>query len=166
MHKTNKCFLLIFIICIFTLVYAYYSQYYNGANPCPLCIAQRIIIAIIGLLSFIFAILGFTGFLNKLFSLIIAVFAGFGIKLATHHLYLMNLPPDKQPLSCGMPLEILYQKMPLTGFLHYILQGDAECGKVNWRIFGMSGPTAMIVLCAVILILLTYNVFRNTKTRV
>lgn len=164
MYKINKLFLLIFIICTLTLAYAYYSQYYHGADACPLCIAQRIIIAIIGLFSFIFAMLGFTGFLNKIFSLIVAVFAGFGIKIAAHHLYLMNLPPDQQPLSCGMPLEILYQKLPLTGFLHYILQGDAECGKVNWLVFGMRGPTAMIVVCTCILLILIYNMFRNTKT--
>jgi disulfide bond formation protein DsbB len=163
MHKINKLFLLIFLICAGTLAYAYYSQYYQGVSPCPLCIAQRIVIAIIGLLSLIFSILGFYGFLNKLCSLIVAGFAIFGIKIAAHHIYLMNLPPDQQPLSCGMPLEVLYQKLPLTGFLHHILQGDAECGKVNWLVFGMSGPTAMIVLCSGILLLLIYNMFRKPR---
>jgi protein dithiol:quinone oxidoreductase len=161
MYRLNKQFLIIFLICAATLAYAYYSQYYQGANPCPLCIAQRVIIAIIGLLSLLFSIFGASGLFNKLSSLVVAGFAIFGIKIAAHHLYLMNLPPEQQPLSCGMPLEILYQKLPLTGFIHYILQGDAECGKVNWLVFGMKGPTAMIVLCCGILLILIYNIFKK-----
>lgn len=151
--------MLIFIICILALAYAYYSQYYLGAIPCPLCIAERVIVALIGILALIFGLSGQAGIINKFLSLILGALSVFGIKTAAHHLYLMNLPPEQQPLSCGMPLEVLYQKLPLSGFLHYILKGDAECGRVNWLVFGMRGPTAMIVLCSVILLILLYNMF-------
>lgn len=165
MYKINKIFIFVFIICTLTLAYAYYSQYFNGATPCPLCIAQRVIIAIIGALSLLFGLLGVSGIINRFCNLLVAAFAIFGIKIAAHHLYLMNLPPEQQPLSCGMPLEILYQRLPLSGFIHHILQGDAECGKVNWLVFGMRGPTAMIILCLIIIVILIYNIFGNKKTR-
>lgn len=163
MRRMNKPLLLIFIICAAVIAYAYYSQYYLDAIPCPLCIVQRLVIAAIGLLALIFGIFSVSGILNKICSLIIAGVAIFGISVAKRHLYLMNLPPDQQPLSCGMPLEIQFERLPFRSFLHYVLQGDAECGKVNWLVFGMKGPTAMIVLCAVILAILIYNTFAKTR---
>lgn len=161
MRKTNKLFILIFTICTLTIAYAYYVQYHNGVDSCPLCVAQRIIIIVIGLLSLLFGVLGVSGLFNKLCSFVVAGFAIFGIKIAAHHLYLINLPPEQQPLSCGLPLDILYQKLPLQGFLSYILQGDAECSKVNWLVLGMQGPAAMITLCSGILALLIYNMLRQ-----
>lgn len=165
MLKINKVFIFIFIVCLLSLAYAYYSQYYNNAEPCPLCIAQRVIITIIGLLALIFSLGNLTGVINKIYSLVIAGFALFGIKIAMHHINLMNLPPDQQPLSCGMPLSVLYDKLPLTGFLQYVLKGDAECGKVNWLVFGMRGPTSVVVLCSIILLLVIYNMFFHKTSK-
>ncbi|MCC2644625.1 MAG: disulfide bond formation protein [Burkholderiales bacterium] len=164
MHRINKPLLLIFLICAATIVYAYYAQYYQGVNPCPLCIVQRLVIAVIGLLCFMLGMTGVSGILNKICSLIIAGITIFGMVIAKRQLYLMNLPLDQQPLSCGMPLDIQFQRLPFNSFLHYVLQGDAECGKVNWLVFGMKPPTAMIVLCCIILLILVYNFFQKYKT--
>lgn len=166
MSRVNKPLLLIFIICAAVIAYAYYSQYYLGAMPCPLCIVQRLVIIAIGLLALIFGIFGVSGILNKIVSIIIACIAIFGISIAKRHLHLMNLPPDQQPLSCGMPLEVQFERLPFSKFVHYVLQGDAECGKVNWLVFGMKGPTAMIVLCGLILVILIYNMFKKTETTI
>jgi disulfide bond formation protein DsbB len=160
----NKPLILIFIICAVVLAYAYFSQYYMGATPCPLCIVQRLVLAAVGLLALIFGLFGVSGILNKIISVIIAGVTIFGISVAKRHLHLMNLPPDQQPLSCGMPLDVQFQRLPFNSFLHYVLQGDAECGKVNWLVFGMKGPTAMMVLCGLILVILIYNMFTQKKT--
>jgi disulfide bond formation protein DsbB len=165
MRRINKPLMLIFLICTAVLAYAYYSQYYMGAAPCPLCIVQRLVLFAIGLLALIFGLFGVSGIFNKIVSIIIAGVAVFGISVAKRHLHLMNLPPDQQPLSCGIPLEIQFERLPFRNFLHYVLQGDAECGKINWLVFGMKGPTAMIALCGVILVILIYNMFQKTKTR-
>lgn len=165
MKQINKPLLLIFLICTAILAYAYYSQYYMGVAPCPLCIVQRLVLGAVGLLALIFGLFGVSGIINKICSLIIAGITIFGITVASRHLHLINLPPDQQPLSCGMPLDVQFQRLPFNSFLHYVLQGDAECGKVNWIIFGMKGPTAMIVACCVILLILIYNMFKTNITQ-
>ena len=155
MHlPTNrKIFFFIFITCTFSLAYAFYAEFYQGMEPCPLCIAQRVIIFVIALLSLIYALHNPRGVLSRIYGLIITVFAAAGIKIAAHHVWLINLPPEQQPLSCGMPLTMLYQRVPLQSFLHTILQGDAECGKITWKVMGILPPVAVIILCSIIAIL-------------
>lgn len=159
---------LIFLLCICSISYALFAEYHNFIKPCPLCIAQRIIIAIIGIFALLFALHNPQNILMRIYGLIITGISAFGIKVAAHHLWLMNLPPDQQPLSCGMPLEVLYKKLPLNNFIGYILKGDGECGKVNWTILGMSGPAAVIVLLSVCIIISLYIIFaeqRKTERR-
>ncbi|MCC2625848.1 MAG: disulfide bond formation protein [Burkholderiales bacterium] len=163
MRQINKPFLLIFLICTGVIAYAYFSQYSMHATPCPLCIVQRLVLIAVGLLALIFGLCGVSGLFNKIISIIIGGITAFGIHIAMRHLHMMNLPPDQQPLSCPMPLDVQFQRLPFSSFLHYVLQGDAECGKVNWLVFGMRGPTAMIVVCCIILLILIYNIFRKIK---
>ena len=163
MGTKRLLFILIAILCILSLGYAYFVQYYNHIEPCPLCIAERVIIGIVVILALMFALFTAKGFVARISGLVIGAWAGFGIKTAMHHLWLMNLPPDKQPQSCGMPLEILYKRIPLNNFISYILKGDGECGKVTWTILGMSAPTALIVFYSVIALISIYIIFAGDK---
>jgi disulfide bond formation protein DsbB len=81
------------------------------------------------------------------------IIAGFGIKVSIHHVWLTELPPEQQPLSCGMPLDVMYQNLPFWHFLHKVLMGSAECAKVNWQILGINAPTAVTLLFTLILLL-------------
>ena len=161
--KNRTIFALISLICICTIAYAFYAQYYQNQQPCPLCIAQRVIIAIIGIV----AILGFltngNWWLSRIIALINTGFAIFGIKTAYHHVWLQNLPLDQQPLSCGMPLEIMYKRLPLDGFLKYILAGDGECAKISWKIFGISAPMASLILFIILGLLSFYVVIKRNR---
>ncbi len=99
--------------------------------------------------------------IKKIYSLILIAISGFGLKVAFHHKWLMSLPPEQQPLSCGMPLSVLYQRLPLNNFLKMILQGDAECGKISWQILGMTPPTALIIFYFVIIALALINFIKK-----
>ena len=144
-----------------SLGYAFYAEFYQHITPCPLCIAQRVIIGFIAILAFVFAIHNPQNLVNKIYSLVLIALGAFGVKTAAHHQWLMNLPPEQQPLSCGMPLDILFKKVPLHSFLHTVLQGDAECGKVTWIIFGATPPIAVITLCSTIIFLCLIILFRK-----
>lgn len=143
---------LVFLFCFGCLGFALYSQYFQGAEPCPLCIAQRIIYLIIGIIALIGLINDCKGWGNFLYGIPLLGFSLFGVKVAHHHVWLQSLPPDQWPASCGMPLSVLYTKVPLSGFLHTVLSGTAECAAVNWKVFGFSGPLVSMygyVLCAI-----------------
>lgn len=162
--SSRKILFIIALLCILSIAYAYYAQFHLGYEPCPLCIAERVILAIIGLLALIYAIHNPLGWVRRIYGVVLISIAIFGIKVAAHHQWLINLPADQQPLSCGMPLAVLYQRVPLHSFLHTVLQGDAECSKVNWLILGMTGPIAVIVLCSVVIALALIITSRQLET--
>jgi disulfide bond formation protein DsbB len=162
--SNRQIFSSITILCTLSLGYAYYAQLHWGQQPCPLCIAQRVIIAVIGLLALVFALHNPKTWLVRIYGAIIAGFALFGAKVAAHHVWLMNLPADQQPMACGMPLGMLYQRLPLNNFVQLLLQGDAECGRVSWKILGISAPMAVILLCSMIVAMSLAIIFvRNQK---
>ena len=163
--SSRKILFTIALLCILSIAYAYYAQFHRGYQPCPLCIAERVILATTGLLALIYAIHNPLGWMRRVYGIILISIAIFGIKVAAHHQWLINLPEDQQPLSCGMPLAVLYDRVPLHSFLHTVLQGDAECSKVNWLILGMTGPTAVIVLCSLIIVLALIITSRDLKMR-
>ncbi len=143
---------LVSLFCFGCLGFALYSQYFQGAEPCPLCIVQRIIYLIIGVIALIGLLNNCKSWGNFLYGIPLLGFSLFGVKVAHHHVWLQSLPPDQWPASCGMPLSVLYTKIPLTGFIHTILSGTAECAAVNWKVFGFSGPLISMygyVLCAI-----------------
>ncbi|MCE2706517.1 MAG: disulfide bond formation protein B [Proteobacteria bacterium] len=159
MLNKRLLFVLIAILSALSIFYAFYVQYYQNIEPCPLCIAERIIIGIIAILAILFAVHNPQNFLLRIYGFIVGGFAVFGIKVAAKHLWLISLPADKQPLSCGMPLDMLYKKIPLNSFISYILKGDGECSRVNWTILGISAPTAVIILCSLVTIMSLYIIF-------
>ncbi|MBY0379646.1 MAG: disulfide bond formation protein B [Burkholderiales bacterium] len=163
MMAKRKILLFIFLMCAGAITVALYAQYVQWVAPCPLCIAQRVIIGIVGILALLFAIHNPKSFLIRIYGIILAGFSIFGIKVAARHVWLIHLTPDQEPTSCGMPLEVLYKRIPLNNFIGYILRGDGECSKVTWTIFGINAPTAVIILLIIITLLSLYIIFAKTN---
>jgi len=153
-------FTIVFLASSGALTAAYYAQFVNNADPCPLCIAQRVIYAAIALVSLIAAIHGAKKTGTFIYNLVLAGITIFGIKTAYHHVWLQSLPPSEWPASCGMPLNILYKQVPLTGFLHTILSGSAECAMASWKIFGISGAMISLWGFSLITLLLGYSIIK------
>ncbi len=151
---------LIFSFCLSVVGYAYYSQFVLGTESCALCVVQRIIFAIIAIIALAALIHHCHNWGNRIYSILILALALFGAKTAAHHAWLQNLPPSEWQASCGMPLQILYKKVPLSGFLHMVLSGSAECAMVTWKIFGINAPimslSAYIILAITALYILCY----------
>lgn len=141
---------LIALFCTSSLGYAIYAQFYNGAEPCPLCIAQRVVYAFVFVVALIGLINNCKGNGNLVYGLIIILIGAGGTAIAHHHVWLQSLPPDQWPASCGMPMEVMFKQMPLTGFLKTVLTGTAECAAIDWKVFGISGP--FVSMCGFILV--------------
>ena len=151
--KNNRFIFCLIILASFgSVAFALFSQYHDLVEPCPLCIAQRVIYFLIGLVAIFAFFHKSLSFPSKVYALILLAIAAFGAKVAYHHVWLQSLPPEQWPASCGMPLSVLYKQIPLTGFIHTILSGTAECAMINWKVFGISGP--FLSLCNFILIAL------------
>ena len=136
-----------FAICVGLIAYALYSQLYLGLEPCPLCIFQRIGIALLGVVFLAAAVHHPRGWGRYLYALAIAVTALATLLVAARHVYVQSLPPGTLP-SCGAPLSVLLKFTPLWEVVRKVLTGSGECAVVNWRFLGLSMPAWVLIWAA------------------
>jgi disulfide bond formation protein DsbB len=128
---------LAFIAIAVLLGSAQYLELYKGIIPCPLCILQRIVFALLGL----FFMLGMP-FSSKTWGrlsigIICALFSGLGIALATRQVWLQHYATN-QPANCEVGLQYMFQVLPFKEVIMKMLQGGAECSHVGWTLFYLS----------------------------
>ncbi|HEV8019505.1 MAG TPA: disulfide bond formation protein B [Steroidobacteraceae bacterium] len=138
-----------FAVCAALLAYALYTQFHGGLEPCPLCIFQRIGVALLGLVFLAAALHHPRGRGRVAYALLIGLAALATAAVAARHLYVQSLPPGTLP-SCGAPLGVLLKFMPLWQVIRKVLSGSGECGEVNWRFLGLAMP-AWVVTWALLL---------------
>jgi disulfide bond formation protein DsbB len=138
-----------FAVCAALLGYALYAQFQLGLDPCPLCIFQRIGVALVGLAFLLAALHNPRGRGRYAYAALIGVCALATLAVAARHLYVQSLPPGALP-SCGAPLAMLMKFMPLWQVVRKVLSGGGECGLVNWRFLGWAMP-AWVLLWALLL---------------
>jgi protein dithiol:quinone oxidoreductase len=135
--------------CALLLGYAYYSQYFQGLEPCPLCIFQRV--AVLGLgIAFLLAALHDPGDSGaRVYAGLIGLAAAAGAGVAGRHVYIQSLPAGSVP-ECGATLDFMLEVFPLFDVIKQVLTASGECGVVDWRFLGLSMPMWVLV-CVVLL---------------
>ena len=131
--------------CIYLLIFAFYMEYRLGLEPCPMCIVQRVAIALVGLIALI-AMIHHKG-LNWYFGTITLVTLG-GAASAIRHLYLQSLPADQIP-SCGPDLAYLIKFSYFEDALRMLFIGDGNCAEVVWSLMGISIPGWVLIWCTI-----------------
>jgi protein dithiol:quinone oxidoreductase len=128
-----------FCLCVALLAYALYSQFHLGLEPCPLCIFQRVGIALTGIVFLIATLHHPRRWGRTAYAVLITVAALSTAAVAARHLYVQHLPPGSLP-SCGAPLGVLIKFTPFFELVRKVLSGSGECGQVNWRFLGLAMP--------------------------
>jgi protein dithiol:quinone oxidoreductase len=136
--------LLGFAVCAALLGYALYAQFQLGLEPCPLCIFQRIALALLGLVFLLAALHHPRGRGRYVYGGVIALAAGLTLAIAARHVYVQSLPPGALP-SCGAPLAMLIKFTPVFELIRRVLTGSGECGVVNWRFLGLAMPMWVLI---------------------
>lgn len=126
-----------FLACGALIAFAYYLQFVERQEPCPLCILQRVGFFVLGTVFLIAAIHGPGRVGSVVYSGILFVVAGIGAAVATRHVWLQHLPRDQVP-ECGPGLEYMLRKFPLSRALEKILSGSGECAETGWTFLGLS----------------------------
>jgi disulfide bond formation protein DsbB len=151
-----------FLVCLALLGFALYLQYYQGEDPCPLCILQRV--AFIALMA-VFAVAALHGPARRgaiVYSTLLVVIAGIGGAIAARQVWLQHLPKDKIP-ACGPGLEYMLQSFPLTKALQKILSGSGECAEAGWRFLGLT-IAGWALVCFVLLALFAVIIAARART--
>lgn len=154
-----------FLFCCGLLGFAAYLQAHLGLLPCPLCVVQRIIILVIGLLFLIGAL--YTPplvFGKKLHSAFLTFFGLLGISIASRHVWL-TLQPPSSVATCSPTLEYMFQHLAFTDTLKVLLLGSDDCAKDTWKLLGLNIPewTLLFFIGVTIFAIIRFVVARNEK---
>lgn len=134
-----------FVVCVLLLAYAYYTQFYQYLEPCPLCIFQRVGMMALAAVFLVAAIHAPARRGRRVYSVLIALVAAVGATVSARHVWLQNLPPDQVP-ACGPGLNYMLEVFPLGEALRMAFTGSGECAEVDWSFLGLSMPAWVLVM--------------------
>lgn len=138
------------LFCAGLLGYAFYLQYVEIMEPCPMCWFQRGVFVVLAVIFGVGAIVG----PGERGARVVAVAAGLaavgGVALALRHLWIQSLPADQLP-SCGMGISYMLETLPFMDVFARALSGSVECNRID-RVLGLSLPAWNVILFSLLLI--------------
>ena len=156
MHKFKiKIYLnFIFLLCLISIISAYFIEYVLGHQPCNLCLIERIPYG----LGLILIILNYTLIKNERFIilLLILIFA-FSLILSFYH-FGIEQGFFEESVVCG--LKDALNVITKEEILKQLQVKTVSCKDVTFRIFGFS-LTAFNMIISLILVIFLTNFFKN-----
>lgn len=132
------------------LAFALYLEHFQGLEPCPLCIMQRIAMLAVAVFCLAGLVHGPALLARRIYSVLGGLSALVGAGIAARHVWLMHLPADQVP-ACGPGLDYLTDILPWHKVLAVVLRGDASCATVKGSFLGISLPAWTLVYFIVLL---------------
>ena len=149
-----------FLVCLGLFGAAFYLQFAQGLEPCPLCIIQRVVLAIIGLLFF--TALFCKRWLSLINHMLLLMIGLLGSGVAARQVWLQHLPADQVP-TCGPGLSYMLENIPLTQTIKLVFTGSGECAKVQWQFLGLSIPEWTFLFFVGFVLLAAINFCRQLR---
>lgn len=138
---------------------ALYLEHIEGLEPCPLCIVQRVLFAVLALILLVALIHNprrSKG--RRIYGALVTLTAGAGVAVSGRHVWLQSLPPDRVP-ECGPGLEFMLENFPLNRVVEMVLRGSGECAETVWTFLGLSIPGwTMLAFSAFLIVGIVYVV--------
>jgi disulfide bond formation protein DsbB len=128
-----------FAACVALLGYAWYAQAVLLLDPCPLCIFQRVGVAVSGLLFLMAALHNPRRWGGPVYGVLLALAALATVAVAARHLWIQHQPEGSVP-ACGATLSYLLEVFPITDVVRKVFNGSGECARVTWSLLGLSMP--------------------------
>ena len=148
--------LLVVAIVAASLVFAiYYLEGILYLEPCPLCMVDRAILVLIGLIALIALMHNSSGIMLWMYTGLGSLFAGLGIAVSARHIWLQGLPPDQVP-ECGPDLSYMLDVFPLAEVIKKVLSGSGQCAEVSWTFLGLTIPQQTLLLFILLLVMIIF----------
>lgn len=133
----------IFLACAGLIGFAMYLQHEKGLEPCPMCILSRYAFFAIAFVALAAAIHGPKRTGQRVYAVLLSLFALAGAGTSIRHSYLQRFPSDST--SCGADLDFLLNNFSLAQALPKMFAGTGECSRVSWKMLGLSIPEWALV---------------------
>ena len=134
---TRQGFAAGFAICAGLLAFAYYLQYVEMQDPCPLCMVQRVAFYAMAALFLLAVLHGPARRGRLIYGVLVFAVAALGAAVAARHVWLQNLPRHLVP-ACGPDLGYMLKSFPLSDVLSKVLMGSGECAEAGWKFLGLT----------------------------
>lgn len=136
---------LLALLALVSMLVALYLQHYQGLEPCPLCVFQRVAVISFGVVALVAALHGPRAVGQRVYAGLMALSAVAGMIVAGRHVWLQHLPADQVP-ACGPGLDFWLAALPWQQVIQQVFQGSGECAKVDWTLWGLSLPMWTLLL--------------------
>ena len=138
--RSRSIYLFLFLFSALLMIVAFILQYFFHLEPCPLCILDRILVLVFGILFFIAWLHDSNKkWIRIFYSVVGFIIAGVGVALSAWHLRLMHLPPNEIP-ACTPSLNYLLDTFPLSEVFMIVFKSSGECAKNTGSFLGMALP--------------------------
>ena len=157
--KIKTVFNLIFLLCLISIISAYFIEYILGHQPCNLCLIERIPYA----LGLILIILNYTLIKKDQFIilLLILIFA-FSLIISFYH-FGIEQGFFEESSVCG--LKNVTDTISKEELLKQLGKKTISCKDVTFKIFGLSLTTINIVISLIVTVFLTKIFIKYEKIK-
>lgn len=126
-----------FLIIALLLGGAAYLQLYMGVNPCPLCILQRVVFALLSIVFLFGMAFAFNKFGRYSIGTLAFLVSILGIVVSSRQVWLQHNPTGLSS-NCDVSLQYMLQAFPLTEVIQRVYAGGSTCAQVDWQFFHLS----------------------------
>ena len=140
----RRAFALIFLICVGLLAFALYLQHWQGLDPCPWCVVQRLGFMLVGLIALVGALHRPAGIGTVVYAICGFAAAAAGAAAAAYHVHLQS-DPERAAKCVGSPVERILDQLDLGRMIPPLLQYDGPCTLTPWSFLGLSIPEWSLV---------------------
>ncbi|MFM1955304.1 MAG: Disulfide bond formation protein [Pseudomonadota bacterium] len=142
---TRLAYWLGFVVSFGLVALALVIQTRYQLEPCPLCISQRIVFMVIGVLFLVAAIQNSSKvFFVKAYALLQMLAALGGAGVAIRHWWL-QVHKDEMLVDCGVGFDYMFENFPLQKALTLVFKGTGDCASIDWTFLGFSIPQLALI---------------------
>jgi disulfide bond formation protein DsbB len=142
--KGKNGYLLGFATCFATVALALVIQTQYSLEPCPLCISQRIVFMVLGVLFFIAAFVPPATIVKKVFTVLQMLTAFVGAGGAIRHWYL-QANKESMIADCGVGFDYMFENFPLEKAFKLLFRGTGDCAAIDWTLLGLTLPQLALI---------------------
>lgn len=138
-------FFVLFLVCVGMLGFALYHQFYQWLMPCLLCVYERIIVIVLGVLSLLAVIWQPATRRGVLvFSSLYALIAVWGAGITLWHLR-VQFGSKESAVSCASSLPFPLDLNAIPSWIAAVIRPVGDCSVVDFTLFGMSMPFWLLI---------------------
>lgn len=158
--SSRKLYFIGFISIAVLLTIATFLQVYEGVIPCPLCITQRYVMFLLGIVFFIGMIVRFKKWGQFSVAMLGLLTTVGGMLLSGRQVWLQHYPPDGFG-DCGVSLDFMLKMLSISEVIQKVWEGGTECSRYGWQFLQLSLAEWSFISFFVFFIILLYLLKRS-----